>query len=235
MTPPRVVQIPFTMGPMMVSAYLLIGEAVVIVDTGLSGDDAAIMDAIAREGFSADDVSLILLTHGHGDHSGGAEALRAMTGAPIAVGAADAEKCRVGRDSEMHARSTQARAVLALVRRRQAARGPGPSGPEADILLESETSLEPYGVEAVAIPAPGHTRGSLTVLTPAGDAIVGDLIGGGGRSHTKPERGMFVNDEDQMDESIRWLIARKPRLTYASHDAQPFTLYEMQAAFPELS
>lgn len=229
----KVLPVPVKMGPMTVMAYLLVGERVVVVDTGVPGQAKRILDRIAGEGRSAADVSLIVLTHGHGDHAGSAAALRDATGAPIALGAGDQEKCTAGVDREMRGRGLAGRALLNTIRRRQAKAGTV-AGPLADIEIDREFALEPYGVDAVAVPMPGHTRGSLAVFTASGDALVGDLLGGGGASRREPKRGIFVCDEDAMDASIRAVIAREPRLTYTGHDAQPFTLEQLRRAFPEI-
>lgn len=226
----RVLPIPVTMGPMTVMAYALIGEKVVIVDTGVGGQAERILERIAEEGRSAGDVSLILLTHGHGDHAGSAAALREKTGAPIALGAGDEEKCLEGVDREMRARGAVGRTMLAMIRRRQA-KGGRTAGPVADIIVEEEFPLGEFGVDAVAVPTPGHTRGSLAVFTGSGDALVGDLLGGGGRTRSEPKRGVFVCDEDAMTASIRAVVARAPRVIYTGHDEQPFTLEQLEDAF----
>lgn len=226
----KVVSIPVKMGPMTVMAYLLVGECVIVLDTGVAGQAERVLECLAREGRTASDVSLILLTHGHGDHAGSAEALREATGAPIAVGAGDEEKCLSGRDTEMRARGLVASALLRTIRRRQM-KSPSAGGPVPDLVIDAERSLREYGVEAVVVPTPGHTRGSLAVFTADGEALVGDLLGGGGRSRTKPQRGVFVSDEAAMDASIREVLARQPRLTYTGHDEQPFTLGQLADAF----
>ena len=228
----RVLPIPVKMGPMTVMAYALIGDRVVIVDTGVGGQAQRILEALAGEGRALSDVSLILLTHGHGDHAGSAAVLREKTGAPIALGAGDQEKCVAGADREMRARGVVGRTMLDMMRRRQAKSG-RTAGPEADIIVDGEFPLHGYGVDAVAVPIPGHTRGSLAVFTASGDALVGDLLGGGGRTRTEPKRGVFVCDEDAMTASIRGVIARGPRLTYTGHDEEPFTLGQLEAAFAD--
>jgi glyoxylase-like metal-dependent hydrolase (beta-lactamase superfamily II) len=229
----EVVPIQVKMGPMNVMAYLLLGERVIIVDTGVAGQSARILEQIARKGRSASDVSLILLTHGHGDHAGSAAALREATGAPVALGAGDEEKCAAGVDAEMRARGAVASTLLRFIRRRGAS-SRTPAGPAPDLIIDSERSLAEYGVDAVVAPIPGHTRGSLGVFTADGDALVGDLIGGGGRSRTRPEPGVFVSDEAAMAASIRSVLARRPRLVYTGHDAQPFTLEQLEDAFGPL-
>jgi glyoxylase-like metal-dependent hydrolase (beta-lactamase superfamily II) len=230
-----VVPIPISMGPMLVNAYLLIGERVVVVDTGVPGNEERILGAVSEQGREPADVSLILLTHGHGDHTGSAAGLREATGAPVALAEGDLEKARLGFDLEMRGRGLMGRTLLAVIRRRNARRPSSPSGPEPDIVITGEFPLGAYGMDAVAVPTPGHSRGSLSVFTEAGDALVGDILGGGGRSRKAPTRGIFVSDEDAMDASIREIIARAPRLTYTGHDAHPFTLAELREAFPELS
>jgi glyoxylase-like metal-dependent hydrolase (beta-lactamase superfamily II) len=226
----NVVPIPVKMGPMTVMAYLLVGERVIVLDTGVAGQAGRVLECLAREGRGPSDVSLILLTHGHGDHAGSAAALREATGAPIALGAGDEEKTVAGRDTEMHGRGPVASVLLRTIRRRQA-RSPRAAGPAPDLVIDSERSLREYGVDAVVVPAPGHTRGSLAVFTADGDALVGDLLGGGGRSRPKPRPGVFVSDEAAMDASIRDVLARRPRLTYTGHDEKPFSLEQLTEAF----
>ena len=234
MSTTTVVAIPLAMGPMMVNAYLLLGERVVIVDTGVAGNARHILEALSASGRGPSDVSLIMLTHGHGDHVGSADALREATGAPIALGAGDEDKALRGYDLEMRGRNLLSRSMLAVIRRRAGRSGGPATGPVADIIITGELSLAQYGVDAVVVPTPGHSRGSLSVFTGPGDALVGDIIGGGGRSRKAPKRGIFVSDEDAMSASIGRIIGREPRLTYTGHDAHPFTLPELREAFPEL-
>lgn len=227
----RVVPISVHMGPMNVMAYLLMGDRVVILDTGVAGQRDRILAALAEAGRVPADVSLILLTHGHGDHAGSADALREVTGAPVAIGAGDEGKCREGVDNEMHGRGFAGRAAMAALKKRRA-KLPLLAGPDPDLIIDSERSLAEFGVDAVVVPAPGHSRGSLAVLTASGDALVGDLLGGAGRSRNRPRRGVFVSDQAAMDASIAAIIARAPRRVFTGHDLEPFTLEQMLAAFP---
>jgi glyoxylase-like metal-dependent hydrolase (beta-lactamase superfamily II) len=69
-------------------SYLLLGDRVVIVDTGPPDRQrrgVLVRRALADAGRSSEDVSLILATHAHPDHVGNAVALRDWTGAPIAA------------------------------------------------------------------------------------------------------------------------------------------------------
>ena len=231
----RIVPIPFTAGPMHLNAYLLLGERVVIVDTLVAGQAERILAALAEEGRTPDEVSLILLTHGHGDHAGSAAALRERTAAPVALGAGDEEKCRTGVDLEMRGRGFLGRQMLKAIRaRHQQQVGEHRLVCEPDLVLDGPTPLAPYGVDGLALPTPGHTRGSLSVfLKDAEDernVIVGDLIvaGRGG-----PKLGIFASDENAMAESVREILRTEPKLVYASHAKEPFTLEEMVGAFDQ--
>ena len=229
----KVVPVPVRMGPMTTMVYLLLGDRVVVVDTGIGGQTTMILERLAAEGRCAADVSLILLTHGHGDHAGSAVALRAATGAPVALGAGDEEKCVSGVDNEMHARHPLNKTLLAAIRRRHAL-SPSPPGPVPDIVIDGERSLLEFGVDAVVVPTPGHSRGSVSVFTADSDALVGDLLGGRGREPRTVRRGGFVCDEEAMSASIRAVMSREPKRIYTGHDEKPFSLEQLTKVFGTL-
>jgi len=66
------------------------GLELVLVDTGCGPDAAEVFANVRAAGFPPEKITKILLTHAHGDHSGGAAWIRAMTGAPIYAGAVTA-------------------------------------------------------------------------------------------------------------------------------------------------
>jgi glyoxylase-like metal-dependent hydrolase (beta-lactamase superfamily II) len=81
---------------MVTNVYLVRGERTVLVGTGTPGNAARIVQAMGRLGLKPQQVSLILITHGHADHFGGVAALQQMIGAPVAIGRADAWALRSG-------------------------------------------------------------------------------------------------------------------------------------------
>lgn len=62
---------------------ILLGDDVVVVDTGVPGSDEAILGALEELGRSAADVTDIVITHADGDHVGGLAALVEATGATV--------------------------------------------------------------------------------------------------------------------------------------------------------
>ncbi|MEZ4556510.1 MAG: MBL fold metallo-hydrolase [Caldilineaceae bacterium] len=82
---------------MLVSnAFLIETDAgVILVDAGLPLQENFVLRTLKRIG-RADDLRLIYITHAHVDHYGSANAIRAATGAPIAVHQADAATMAAG-------------------------------------------------------------------------------------------------------------------------------------------
>lgn len=70
---------------------ILLGETVVLVDTGVPGSDEAILAAVEEVGRSARDVTDIVITHADGDHVGSLPALVARTGATVWAGEHEAD------------------------------------------------------------------------------------------------------------------------------------------------
>jgi len=60
------------------------------VDTGNKGKAVRVLAALERNGISRDQVSLILITHGHSDHFGSARELQKILKVPVAAGIPDA-------------------------------------------------------------------------------------------------------------------------------------------------
>ncbi|MCZ7645450.1 MAG: MBL fold metallo-hydrolase [Planctomycetota bacterium] len=80
-----------SIGPLTVCAYLVATpDGLVVVDTGYESDGELLPDNIRKLGFEPRDIRLILLTHWHWDHIGGAARLAELSGAPVMVHELDA-------------------------------------------------------------------------------------------------------------------------------------------------
>jgi hydroxyacylglutathione hydrolase len=62
------------------------GDELALVDAGVGPEAPEILANVKATGLSPDDLAAILITHAHGDHSGGAAWLRGVTGASVAAG-----------------------------------------------------------------------------------------------------------------------------------------------------
>lgn len=82
------------------SALLVTGEAGhVLLDAGLAQSAPRIDANIRRLGFKTEDVKLIVVSHGHFDHSGGVASMQRHTGATVAASESTAAALRRGENT----------------------------------------------------------------------------------------------------------------------------------------
>lgn len=62
-----------------VYSYLLCGETITLIDSGVAGCEAYIFDYLRSVGRDPSDIALLLLTHSHPDHIGAARAIQQVT------------------------------------------------------------------------------------------------------------------------------------------------------------
>jgi metallo-beta-lactamase class B len=131
------------------AAYAVETEAgLVLVDTGLASDASELKAQMARLNLDWKDTRGILLTHAHLDHSGGAEHLRAQTGAKVYAGAGEAAVLRAGAPREaFYSAFTLPGGALHRT--------------TVDVELRGGELLDFGDVQFRAIATPGHTWGSV--------------------------------------------------------------------------
>jgi glyoxylase-like metal-dependent hydrolase (beta-lactamase superfamily II) len=210
------------------NAFIIRGKRPVIVDTGYPGSAPAIIDKLTENGIDPKSVSLILITHGHADHFGSAADLRERTGAKVAIHKLDAEAARKGQDPPLSPTGAIGRLFISLMARRDPAKAPSF---EPDILIEGEMDLKKFGIEGKIIHTPGHTPGSISVILPGGEVIVGDLIMRGTFRWWQPNYPLFADNMAQLNESIQLILRRKPSKIFCGHGG-PFAPKAIQRRFP---
>lgn len=175
-----------------VYAVRLADGSVALVDSGAPGSAAVIEQGLRAAGFAPPDVRALLLTHRHWDHAGSAAALRERFELRVIAGAGDVEGGRLRR----HARW----------------RGPGSGGPPVvvDAVVPMDGESEPLpGV--IAIPASGHTAGSLCYLLPDRELmLIGDVALHSGDRMSRP---LPISNHDTVaqERSLRAIAERSPR------------------------
>ena len=68
-----------------VFAYLIFGDPICLIDTGVAGSEAIILDYIKQAGRDPREIARIVFTHSHADHIGGGKALKKQTGCKVAA------------------------------------------------------------------------------------------------------------------------------------------------------
>jgi glyoxylase-like metal-dependent hydrolase (beta-lactamase superfamily II) len=166
------------LGDRLVGVYL-IEEAgsVTVVDAGVPGYFDDLLRELAAMGRTLDDISALVLTHGHSDHIGFAERLRLEGGVPVSVHELDAALAR-GEVSNPSAgmgarRLSSMLSFLLWGARRGALRIKNLT--EVSTFADGATLDVPGALQV--IPTPGHTPGSVVLHAPGVDALlVGDAF-----------------------------------------------------------
>jgi glyoxylase-like metal-dependent hydrolase (beta-lactamase superfamily II) len=68
-----------------VFAYLVFGDQICLIDSGVAGSEAIILEYIKQAGRDLQEISRIIFTHSHADHIGGSQALKKQTGCKLAA------------------------------------------------------------------------------------------------------------------------------------------------------
>ena len=209
--------------------YLIPGPAgYLLIDAGLRGKTPVFRRALSRHGIAPRQIRLILVTHVHYDHVGSLKAIRSHCACPVLVHRAEATNLARGRMALPPGTRPLPRALIALARRHpRLAQGLLRFDPVVpDQIIEGPLDLSPYGFDARVLPTPGHTPGSLSVVTASGLAFVGDLAVNylpGGRGPFYPPFG------DSLD-TIRksWCVLGAMGVTriYPAH-GQPFAIHKL--------
>jgi glyoxylase-like metal-dependent hydrolase (beta-lactamase superfamily II) len=148
-----------------VNVYLVYSDSGIhLIDSGVAGCENNIYAYIRSTGHTPEEIATLILTHSHPDHIGAARAVKDAAG--CAVWAHPAERDWI-EDTEKQVRERPVPGFTALV-----------GGPVAvDRLLEDGETLELSGVAVDVLHAPGHSRGSISLLVREDGALItGDAI-----------------------------------------------------------
>ncbi|MCE9599680.1 MAG: MBL fold metallo-hydrolase [Spirochaetia bacterium] len=196
----------------MANVYLIKGEKLIMVDTSIPGKQEFVVQKIQELGFKPEDIALIIVTHGHGDHAGSAKAFQEKYHIPIAGGQGDLDKFSSGKTDLGKAVSigVMARLIRGMSDKPYPAFTP-------DIVVNKEMPLSKYGFENGSIlPLAGHTPGSLVVKI--GDvAFVGDLIRGGVVLNSSPTEHFYHENREMAKEKLKAFMQTGVRTFYPGH------------------
>jgi hydroxyacylglutathione hydrolase len=196
----------FTFRRAYTNVHALVGPGgVLLVDTGEADEVDALLRDLKRAGIEPADVRAIVLTHGHGDHAGGAARLAAVTGAPVVAGRGDAARLQSGRTEGLCATDRTAQRRKAGYER---ATFPVVT---PDRLITVETDLREVadiGIDGRVRPMPGHTEGSVVIETTkavfVGDLLRGSIVGSRARRH------FYMCDLESNDRDVAALASSLP-------------------------
>lgn len=217
-----------TIIPLKVPCYLLkTGDRFMLIDTGDGSDCAALEKALEQARVTSENLKLVVLTHGDFDHAGNAAFLHQKYGVKIAIHAADSGMVERG-DQGWNRKAKSDRTtlfghIIIFVSSRVIKPLPFKTFVPDTYIIDGQ-DLSDYGFDAKILHLPGHSQGSIGVLTAEGDLFCGDLL----MNMFNPAPHFLINDGATFDASIRKLKILDIRTVYPGH-GKPFAMERFAA------
>jgi hydroxyacylglutathione hydrolase len=210
-----------------VNCYLVKTETgFVLIDTGYAKDRGVIDAALAEAG--CENIRLIVLTHGDFDHAGNAAHLRQLFGCRIIMHGSDLGMVERGDIFWNRDMGSVMRAFgrLFLFFKRMGIDKADRFSP--DLLVEGGESLREFGVEATVHHLPGHSKGSIGLLTAEGHFFCGDLF----TNVSSPKKSTLISNREDYTKSLETIQQLDIRTVYPGHGT-PFSQEALSDIFQE--
>lgn len=164
-----------------VNCYLIeVENGFILIDTGFSTKrkflDESLKKVLNKPGNEAKKLKLIILTHGDSDHAGNAKFLREKYNAPIAMHSEDSKMVENAdmtwnRKKKPDKLSFIFKVIILISGKNDVFETFVP-----DSYLQDGQNLAEFDFDAKVIHLPGHSKGSIGILTKDGELFCGDLI-----------------------------------------------------------
>ncbi len=199
----------------MANSYLVKGESggYVLIDTGLSWNRASVEKALDAAGCQPGNLNLIVLTHGDQDHVGNAAYLRHKYGAKVAMHRDDLGRVEQG-DMSWNRKTGGLATTLFKLPFFKLSKS---NRFTPDLFLEDGQDLSEYGLDAKILHLPGHSSGSISILTGSGELFCGDLF----ENRSRPALNSIMDDKSAAQASLAKLKSLRVGTVYPGH-GQPF-------------
>ena len=206
--------LPLGMGA--VNCYLVTtGTGYILIDTGGSNRRTDLENELESAGCKPGDLKLIVLTHGDFDHTGNAAHLGKKFGAKIAMHRDDSGMVERG---DMFWNRKKGNMLVRMIT--PILTGFGKSERfTPDICVEEGYDLSEYGFDAQVLDIPGHSKGSIGILTAGGDLFCGDLL----TNTDQPALNSIMDDPAAAHASVEKLKSLSINTVYPGH-GQPFPM-----------
>lgn len=196
-------------------------------DKEFDGRRGTLKKELDRAGCTPDTLKLIVLTHGDNDHAANAKYISDTYHAKIAMHADDLDLVQnptVDLMMRSFQYSSPALNLVFKIMKKQIRKINEKVLNDfekftPDILLKEGDSLSAFGFDAEILHVPGHTEGSVGILTSGGDLIAGDTF----VNLKKPAPALNAVDFNGLHKSVEKLKARNIKTVYPGHGT-PFAM-----------
>ncbi len=209
-----------------VNCFLLkSGEGFILIDTGLPARRAELERELESAGCRPGDLRLVILTHGDYDHAGNGAYLREKYGVKIAMHHVDSPMVERGdeasnRKDRPDRVSPLGRIIIPIGKLMTTLCRMGKLETfKPDLCLDDGQSLAEYGLDARVLHLPGHSKGSIGVLTADGGLFCGDLL----MNMRRPDAHFMIDDLAGFHASIEKLKSPQIQMVYPGH-GKPFPM-----------
>jgi len=209
--------LPLHMG--MVNCYLLKTVAgFILIDTGGVNARKELLVELENAGCKPGFLNLIILSHGDFDHTGNAAFLQNKFGSKIAMHIGDRGMVERG---DMFANRRKPNFVIKLLMPLFVKFGRSERF-TPDLFFEKDDDLSEFGINARIISIPGHSKGSIGILTSERLLFCGDLF----ENIKAPGLNSIMDDLKEADSSYRKLVELNIDMVYPGH-GNPFPMADL--------
>ncbi len=213
------ITIPFLFN-MSVNCYLVrAGDGYILIDTGTPQKRSIVEEGLEAADCRPGDLKLIVLTHGDSDHAGNCAYLCQKFGAKSAMHTGDLGMVEQG---DMFWNRNQPNFLMKAISSRFFSLKPADQF-TPDITLDEEDDLTEYGFDIRVVHIPGHSMGSIGLLTGENDLFCGDLLG----NTSEPGYWVVMDDPPTAEVSARKLKGMEINTVYPGH-GKPFQMEQFE-------
>lgn len=213
---------PVYLGRIIGNCYIVRTDAgSILIDTGRASKRAKLEKELRGAGCKPSNLNLIILTHGDFDHTGNCAYLREKFGTKIAMHYDDSGM--VERGDMFWNRKTGNLLIRAIVNVFFRIRRFKP-----DFTIDEGYDLSEYGLDARVLHLPGHSKGSIGILTAGGDLFCGDLF----TNTNEPELNSIIDDPVEASASAKKLRRYEIKTVYPGH-GKPFPMSSLARSLGE--
>lgn len=223
-----------------VNCYLIkIEDGFILIDTGghlvmdktFTDRGDRLERALEANGCIPGSLKLIVLTHGDSDHAENAAKLREKYHTQIAMHAGDLElvhnptieKAMTSFNYDSFALKLIFKLMKSKIRNITQKTLDDFTSFSPDIFIDEGCFLQDYGFNARIIHIPGHTSGSIGILTANGEFISGDIFA----NMKKPGPAPNASDFKLLDASIKRIKEMNINMIYPGH-GEPFEIKDLK-------